>query len=292
MILVTGCLGTLGLPLYKKLKNSVGCDLVHTGFEASTSISAPNVAHYMRCDVSSYRQLQRVLDWCKPDLIYHTAAEFGRWNGEDFYEQVWKTNVIGFKHLLTLAKCPIIHFSSSEVYGDYPGLMDVGVEVSHRLNDYALSKHVNEEQIRNSGRSDVTIVRPFNSYGPGEYYTPYRSVVCRLMYCAINNLPMVVYEGHLRPHSYIDDVVNQLILVKDRGSGIYNIGTTGVYSNVELANMICDIVGVSRDLIVVKPTEHQTTIMKHFATSFPNYEPTVTLMEGLRLTYDWMSRNI
>src|SRR3972149_5953684 len=60
------------------------------------------------------------------DYVYHLAAEYGRWNGEDYYENLWQTNVIGTKHLLRLQeqrKFKMIFFSSAEVYGDYTGVM-------------------------------------------------------------------------------------------------------------------------------------------------------------------------
>ena len=48
-----------------------------------------------------------------------------------------------------------------------------------QMNDYAMSKWVNEMQVRNSAiqyGTESVVVRLFNTYGPGEYYSPYRSV--------------------------------------------------------------------------------------------------------------------
>ena len=85
----------------------------------------------------------------------------------------------------------LIHFSSSEVYGDYPNIMLENVMDDYeikQLNDYAMSKWVNEMQIKNSAiqyGTESVVVRIFNTYGPGEYYSPYRSVNCRFLYCAL-----------------------------------------------------------------------------------------------------------
>ena len=52
-----------------------------------------------------------------------------------------------------------------------------------QMNDYAISKWVNELQVLNSAArfgTETVRVRLFNTYGPGEYYTPYRSVICRV----------------------------------------------------------------------------------------------------------------
>ena len=54
-----------------------------------------------------------------------------------------------------------------------------------QMNDYAMSKWVNEMQVRNSAiahGTETVVVRLFNTYGPGEYYSPYRSVNCRFTY--------------------------------------------------------------------------------------------------------------
>ena len=64
-----------------------------------------------------YRQLERVFDKLGPfDYVYHCAAEFGRWNGEDFYENLWRTNAVGTKNMIRLQEdrgFRLIHFSSS-----------------------------------------------------------------------------------------------------------------------------------------------------------------------------------
>src|SRR5712664_4091978 len=103
-ILVTGGKGTLGRGLVEELAGRghavFSIDLPHgtdeAGFSLRTDVKRPL---YARCDVGEYRQLERVWDSFGPfDVVYHTAAEFGRWNGEDFYESLWKTNVVGTKH--------------------------------------------------------------------------------------------------------------------------------------------------------------------------------------------------
>ena len=103
-ILVTGGLGTVGAGLISELRKRghhvVSCDLQHQadeiGFSLRTDVEVPL---YARCDVGDFRQLERVFERCGPfDYVYHCAAEFGRWNGEDFYETLWRTNAIGTKY--------------------------------------------------------------------------------------------------------------------------------------------------------------------------------------------------
>ena len=78
-ILVTGSKGTLGIPLVKELKKRGHevwqCDLQHQRDD-----------NYIRVNVSNYRQLERVFEANDYDYVYHLAAEFGRINGEGYYD--------------------------------------------------------------------------------------------------------------------------------------------------------------------------------------------------------------
>ena len=81
---------------------------------------------YIRADLRNYRQLEKVFENWDFDLVYHLAAEYGRWNGEDYYENLWETNVIGTKHMIRLQEklgFRMVFFSSAEVHGDYEGIM-------------------------------------------------------------------------------------------------------------------------------------------------------------------------
>ena len=94
-ILVTGGSGVVGTPLVQELRKR--------GHEVwILDISHHHDPQYIRCDISEFRQLQEALTVTEFDLVYHLAAEFGRFNGEDYYERMWKSNVIGTKNLLKL----------------------------------------------------------------------------------------------------------------------------------------------------------------------------------------------
>jgi len=147
---------------------------------------------------------------------------------------MWKSNLIGLKNLIRLQekyKFRLVHFSSSEVYGDYGGIMEedlLNKNAIKQMNDYAISKWANELQIRNSRimyGTETVIVRLFNTYGPGEYYHPYRSVNCKFCYHALKKLPIIVYKGHYRSSTYVDDCLRTVENISGKfvPSRIYNI---------------------------------------------------------------------
>lgn len=298
-ILITGSKGVVGSILRSLLivrgHDVYGLDLFHDPEK-----------NYERCDVSEFRQLERFFEKNGPfDFVYHTAAEFGRWNGEDYYEQLWKTNAIGTKNIIRLQEKYIfmlIHFSSSEVYGDYNGVMveDImNIQPIKQMNDYAMTKWVNEMQIRNSSiefAAKSVIVRLFNTYGPGEWYHPYRSVNARFCYSAINGLPVTVYKGHLRTSTYLDDVCITLANIVDnfKPGEVYNIGGTTLHSIEELVDIIWDETNADRSLITYETSEKMTTKTKVVnidrAIKDLKHNPKVTLKEGVKRTIEWMKK--
>lgn len=308
-ILVTGGLGTVGAGLVTELRNRghhvVSCDLHHQpdeiGFSLRTDVELPL---YARCDVSDFRQLERVFDRCGPfDYVYHCAAEFGRWNGEDFYETLWRTNAIGTKNVIRLQErlgFRLIHFSSSEVYGDWPDLMIETVMDQYeikQLNDYAMSKWVNEMQIRNSALhygTETVVVRLFNTYGPGEHYSPYRSVNCRFLYCALHGLPWTVFRGHSRTSTYLADTVRTVANITDhfRPGETYNVGGNDLHTIEELSDVVLKITGADQSLAHYEEAEILTTMLKRVDTSKSvrdlDHKNSYSLEEGMRLTADWM----
>ena len=265
-VLVTGAAGTVAKPLVSELKRRghsvIGLDVKHSEATMGFSLKGEDQsASNLRADVSEFRQLQRAIDATGPfDLVFHAAAEFGRWNGEDYYEQMWKANAVGTKNVIRLQErhgFRMVFFSSSEVYGDYAGVMHEDVpdnHVIHLLNDYALSKRVNEEQIRNSAMqfgTETVVVRLFNTYGPGEYYSPYRSVNCRFAYAALAGLPVRVFKGHTRSSTFLPDVVDALANIPDSffPGTVYNLGTSERHSIEELAEVTWELAGADPSLI-------------------------------------------
>lgn len=296
-ILVTGSKGTLGTPLVKELKKRGHevwqCDLQHQRDE-----------NYIRADVANYRQMERVFEAAKYDYVYHLAAEFGRINGEEYYDTLWQTNVIGTRNILEWQKRKkfrLIFASSSEIYGDRPADM-ISEEIPLREsiiqhNDYAVTKWVNEIQVMNFEKrfgNEVVRLRLFNAYGPGEYYHNYRSVVCLFSYRALFGIPYQVYEGYHRVFMYIDDFIPTLSNVCERfkAGEVYNIGGSEYRSVRELSDLILKYLGKTDKLVEYLPEDKHNVTNKR-----PNIEKArkafghnakTTLEEGVPKTIEWM----
>jgi dTDP-glucose 4,6-dehydratase len=295
-ILVTGGLGTVGTPLTRELRTR--------GHEVwITDRMHDNDELYIRSDVGEFHQLENLFAKTgNIDYVYHLAAEFGRQNGEDFYETLWKSNAVGTKNLCRLQerlKFKMIFTSSSEVYGDYQGVMaeDVMEKTAIRqMNDYAMTKWVNEMQILNSVEAHGTKtvrVRLFNTYGPGEYYSEYRSAICVFIYKALHNQPYIIYTKHRRTSSYIDDTVRTManIIENFKPGEVYNIGGKELHDMKKASDMILNYLGKDDHLVEYRETQAATTMDKVVDISKSvkdlNHKSTVALNDGIIRTIEW-----
>ena len=297
-ILVTGGLGTIGRPLSKELRKRGHevwvCDVMHA--------EGPN---YIRCDVSKYRQVERMFDEHDFDYVYHLAAEYGRWNGEDYYENLWLTNAVGTKNIIRLQETKrlrMVLFSSAEVYGDYEGVMREDVMDSvpiKQMNDYAMTKWVNELQVLNSAAmfgTETVRARPVNVYGPGEYYSPYRGVIPSFIYKALKDLPYTVYLNHRRIFDYVEDTCRTAANIVDnfKPGEVYNIGGRKEWEcDIKyVSDLILEYLGKGDSKVTYKEAEPFTTKVKRIDFSKAirdlKHDPQIPLEVGIPRTIDWM----
>lgn len=301
-ILVTGAAGNIGTNLCNELRSRghkvIGCDLYNTERE-----------DYIRCDVKHYRQLEKVFnDLGKFDYVYHLAAEYGRWNGESYYENLWMTNMIGTKNILDFQVklgFKLIFFSSCEVYGDYTGFMTEDVMIDNKIsdtfqmNDYAITKWAGELMCKNATTmfgNEIVRVRPLNCYGPYEHYTPYRGFIPKFIYLSLTNKPYTVFEGHKRIIDYVEDSCFTFANISDNfiPGEVYNVGGKVEWEMdiKEYSDIVLNITGGNYDLVTYKESENFTTKIKtvDFSKAIKDlgHDPKIDPHEGIRRTAEWM----
>ena len=300
-ILVTGGAGFIGTNLVNELRKRghevIACDLLNNERDG-----------YIRADVRNYRQIERVFDKWKFDYVYHLAAEYGRWNGEDYYENLWETNCIGTKNMIRLQeklKYRMIFYSSAEVYGDYNGVMSEDVMIknpvsdTYQMNDYAITKWAGELMCMNSAKmfgTETVRVRPVNCYGPHEHYTPYRGFIPKFTYLALNNKPYTVFKGHKRIIDYVEDSCTTWANIVDNfiPGEAYNVGGRVEWEKdiKEYSDIVLKAVGRDDSLVTYKDAEPFTTGVKTMdfskAVKDLKHNPKVKPEEGIKRTVEWM----
>jgi dTDP-glucose 4,6-dehydratase len=296
-ILITGGRGFIGTNLCGELRAR--------GHNVWTSdILQGEDRQHFKADVYSYQQMAVIFDQQKFDFVYHLAAEYGRWNGEDHYDNLWRTNVIGTKNMLRLQekyRYRMVFFSSAEVYGDYEGIMseDVMEKVPiKQMNDYAISKWAGELQCMNHAAmfgTEIVRVRPVGCYGPHEYYSRYRGVIPIFVYHALMDRKFTVYRGHKRIFDYVEDTCRTFANIVDNfiPGQVYNIGGREEWSiSIEdLADMIIQVTGANPSLMELQAEEAFTTRVKIVDFSRARrdlaHDPQVDIREGIQRYVGW-----
>ncbi|HEX9028202.1 MAG TPA: NAD(P)-dependent oxidoreductase [Anaerolineales bacterium] len=297
VILVTGGRGFIGTNLTRELRSR--------GHEVWTcDILQGEDPQHLKADVSAYQQVDAIFRSHRFDYVYHLAAEYGRWNGEDHYDNLWRTNVIGTKNMLRLQeqhRFRMIFFSSAEVYGDYDGLMseDVMERIPiKQMNDYAISKWAGELQCLNHAQmfaTETVRVRPVGCYGPHEYYSRYRGVIPIFVYHALMGKDFTVYRGHRRIFDYVDDTCRTFANIVDHFTPgeVYNVGGREDWdiSIEQLAEIVFRVTGANPNLAVYKGEEAFTTHVKMVDFSKArrdlHHDPQINLPEGIDRYVAW-----
>jgi dTDP-glucose 4,6-dehydratase len=170
------------------------------------------------------------------------------------------TNVVGTQVLLDAARRhPVERFiliSSSEVYGTAER---APMDEEHPLNPrspYAATKAGGDRLVyayMATYDMPALILRPFNNYGP---YQHAEKVIPRFITCALRGEPLTVHgDGSAtRDWLYVEDTCEAIARavsapLEDVQGRTINVATGVDIGVLDIAERICDTLGVSRDLI-------------------------------------------
>ena len=307
-ILVTGGSGFLGSHLCERLLNAGHDVLCVDNFFTG---SKDNIAHLMG---NPYFELIRhdvtFPLYVEVDQIYNLACPASPVHYQFDPVQTTKTSVHGAINMLGLAKrvkAKILQASTSEVYGDpevhpqpeaYWGKVNpIGIR-----SCYDEGKRCAETLFFDYWRQhnlQIKVVRIFNTYGPRMHPNDGR-VVSNFIVQALKGEDITIYgDGQqTRSFCYVDDLVEVMIRMMDSPAdftGPVNIGNPGEFTMLELAEQVIRLTGSNSRLVFMPlpsddPRQRQPDIA--LARKMFDWEPKVSLADGLKKTIDYFARRV
>ncbi len=218
------------------------------------------------------------------------------------------TSVRGAHNLLEMARLrnvPMLHASTSEVYGD-PAVHPQSEAYWGHVNPtgiracYDEGKRCAESLCFDYQRQhdiDVRVARIFNTYGPGMQVGDGR-VISNFIVQALRNEPITIYgKGkQTRSFCYVDDLIEALLEFMDAPAGIrspMNLGNPEEFTILELAELVIELTG-SRSRTVFLPLPHDDPMQRcpniELAKQQLGWQPRITLREGLTRTINFFDR--
>ena len=241
------------------------------------------------------------------DVVFHLAALISIPYSYISPLAYIKTNVEGTYNVLQAAKerkvSRVVHTSTSEVYGT---AQYVPIDEKHPYNPqspYAASKAAADHLALSYYRSyglPVTIIRPFNTYGPRQSA---RAVIPTIITQILSGKKEIKL-GNLRPTrdlNFVRDIVNGFYMVglhPDTVGDVFNLGTGKEISIGDLARRIANLMGKDLEIVIdqnrIRPEKSEVERLCADATKarkITSWESMYTLDEGLKITIEWIKKH-
>jgi NAD dependent epimerase/dehydratase len=312
-VLVTGADGFIGSHLVERLVDagiSVKALVYYNSFSSwgwldTVDKSVMREVEVTVGDIRDASYVDRITADCTH--ILHLAALIGIPYSYQAAESYVQTNVLGTLNILEAARkhsvSQVICTSTSETYGS---AQYVPIDESHPLvaqSPYAATKisadHLAMSYFRSFGLP-VTIIRPFNTFGPRQSARAVIPTIITQLAAGVKNLQLGSVEP-TRDFTYVSDTVQAFYLAVKGHLGIgeiINLGTGYEISISSLAQIISSVmdveVDVSMDLERKRPSASEVERLladnskaKRVLDWSPKYQGGAGLTEALSATVDW-----
>ena len=309
-VVVTGAGGFIGSHLVERLVETgarVRAMLRYTSRGQRGALDLLPAAALEGVDITlgDVRDFDAVREICRgADAIFHLAALIGIPYSYEHPQEVIDTNIVGTSNVLLAARehgslGRILLTSTSEVYGS---ALRIPMDEDHPLqaqSPYSATKIAGDALGLSFHRSfglPVTIVRPFNSYGPRQSA---RAVIPTILSQAIAGMTLKL--GALdttRDFTYVADTARGFVAVAESDAAIgevVNIGSGEEVSIREIVRKAGEIVGheltVEGDDQRLRPAKSEVSRLhsdSSKADRLAGWRAEVALDDGLRRTADWI----
>ena len=246
--LVTGGAGFIGSHLTRRLLTEGRAVTVIDNLSVGRREAVPDGARFVHGDIRDAAAVAEALR--DVDCVFHLAAQVTiRGSFDKFYEDL-DTNVMGTARLLQAldpARVKWFTFASSmAVYADAPSPAPITEQhPTQPLSPYGSGKLAGESvarQILEARGIPLTVTRFFNTFGPGQTYTPYVGVLTIFVTRLLRGEDITIFgDGEQqRDFIHVSDIVSGVVGATGRAPGTFNLGTGVGTSLNQLASLVLE----------------------------------------------------
>lgn len=257
--------------------------------------NVPPQAVFYEADIRDDRMLASCVRDCKPDVIFHEAAQPSlRYSIEDPAGDAL-VNILGTLNVIAAAKqvnAHVVFASTSAVYAPDAGVPFLEDDLHAPNLPYGIAKHSAELYLRHSGVS-YTILRYGNVYGPRQAPIGENQLVPHCIRFLQGKEPEFAINGdgeQRRDFVYVKDVARANLNIGGlRSRGVYNVGT-GIGTSVNRVCMIlAELAGYSGEFAhrPAKKGEARDSILATKSALCTGWAPRVNLARGLEETWNY-----
>lgn len=256
-------------------------------------------------DIRDQHIIDTIFKFEKPDIVIHGAAETFVDASLSDPSSFVTSNVLGTQVIINACvkyNIPkLIYISTDEVYGHLSSEQDPSWNESAPLNPrnpYSATKAAGELLVKAANQSlglTYNITRSSNNYGPRQ--TP-EKLIPKTIKCILEDKPIPIYgQGkQIRDWTYVADNCSGLfsILEKGKDNEIYNISANQEYTNIEIVQNICNVMGKGYNLITFvneRPGHDFRYSINTSKIRELGWEPNFKFKEGIVNTVDWYLNN-
>lgn len=313
-ILITGGAGFIGSNLVEKLLQNESVTLVRVLDNLATG-SLQNIAEFIAHPRFQFidgdiRSFATCLQACEDiQFISHQAALGSVPRSVNDPLTTNEVNITGTLNIFTAAKEKnvkrVIYAASSSTYGDHPGMPKVEDNIGKPLSPYAVTKYVNELYARvfsDLYGMEFIGLRYFNIFGPRQNpQGPYAAVIPLFIKALLQHKPPTINGdgSHSRDFTFVTNAVTANIRGiitenKKAVNQVYNIACGIQTSLLELFQNLKEQAGSSLDPLFgperAGDVKHSLADISK-AKNLLGYEPGMSVLEGLRETFEWYKNN-
>jgi len=301
--LVTGGTGLIGREIVRMLCNA-GAEVISVSLD--NILVDPRATHVI-VDLTNFEICQNIT--AEQDFVFHLAGikgsiEVTKTKPASFFVPLlqFNTNILEACRLNEVSK--VVYTSSIGAYSNAEVFSEDQVEGGPPMDMFpGWAKRMAEMQIEaykiQYNHHNFSVVRPCSVYGPGDNFDPNNAMVIpTLMYRIYKGENPVIVWGDgsaIRDFAFSRDVAEGIILALYYGTSEYpflNLGSGISVTIRELVETLHSFLNFNYEFDTTKSSGFPKRVMDITAAKqIIHYNPTTSLRDGLRETWEWFVKN-